>query len=168
MLTACIFYPTTIALIVFAILSIFSNKLVHSLLASIVVFFMVGLLFYLLGAEYNAVIQLAIYGLAVPILLAIALMFTNTRDEKSPITNGARKYLIYFGAIVLFLAVFYLIAISVNIIDVELFPKAIQNNNSVIVFDAISNGFFNSYIVAFELISVLLFAIVVGVSDNAK
>ena len=168
MLTACVFYPTAIALLVFALCSIFSSKLVHSLLSSIVVFFLIGLLFYLLGAEYNAVIQLSVYGLAVPILLAIALMFTNTRDEKSTITQGARKYLVYFGVIVLFLAVFYLVAISTNITDGALFANSIQNKNSTLVFDAISNGFLNSYIVAFELVSVLLFAIIVGVSDSAK
>ena len=116
MLTACIFYPTAIALIVFAFLSVFLDKIVHSLLASMVVFFLVGLVFYLLGAEYNAVIQLAIYGLAVPILLAISLMFTNTRVEKISVTSGGRKYLIYFGAILLFLAVIFSPYKNLNII----------------------------------------------------
>ena len=168
MLTACIFYPTAIALIIFAFLSVFFDKIVHSLLASIVVFFLVGLVFYLLGAEYNAVIQLAIYGLAVPILLAISLMFTNTRVEKGSVTTGGRKYLIYFGVILLFLAVVYLVGISLNVTDSDLLINAVQNKNVTLMFDAITKGFLGTYIVAFELVSVLLFAIVVGVSDNAK
>ncbi len=168
MLTALVFYPTAIALIIFALLTVYLDKIVHSLVASIVVFFLVGLIFYLIGAEYNAVIQLSVYGLAVPILLAIALMFTNTRNEKPSITNGARRYMIYSGVILFILAVIYLIGISLNLINTETFAQSVQSQNSSLVFDAITNGFLNKYIVAFELISILLFAVVVGVSDNAK
>ena len=67
MLESFIFYPASILLIIFAMMAVYTEKVVYSLLCAIVVFFITGIIFFIAGAEYNAVIQLAIYGLAVPI-----------------------------------------------------------------------------------------------------
>ena len=72
------------------------------------------------------------------------------------------------GALFLFLTVVYLMAISINLTEQSLFANAIQNGNLTLVFDAISSGFLNTYVVAFELVSILLFTIVIGVSEDAK
>ena len=166
--TALIFYPAAISLIVLALMSIFSNKVVYSLVAAICVFFLSGLIFYLLGAEYVAVVQLAIYGLAVPIILAFALMFTNTRRENESVNLAPRRYVIYFAIGLLVLSLVYLVLISFNVFQTPVFAPMQESVNSIRVFDALSNGFLKSYIIAFELVSVLIFAVVVGVSDNAK
>ncbi len=168
MIEAVIFYPTAFALLILALLSVFTEKIVNSLVAGIAVFFLTALIFYLLGAEYNAVMQLSVYGLAVPILLAIALMFTNTRNEKGSSTLGVRRYLVYCAISLIILGVVYLIAVSLNITQGETFASKMTELNSYRVFDAIVEGFFGPYLVAFELVSVLLYAVVVGVSDNAK
>lgn len=168
MLTTVVFYSASIALIIFAIMAVFFSRIVNSLLAAIGVFFLTALIFYIQGAEYNAVIQLSIYGLAVPVLLALALMFTNTRNEKESSTMGARRYLIYCAIALLVLGIIYLIAVSLNIFPAYMFPEKLGELNSYRVFDAISEGFFSTYLIAFELVSILLFAVVVGVSDGAK
>ena len=168
MLEAVVFYPTAFVLLILALVSVFTERIVNSLVAAIAVFFLVALVFYLLGAEYKAVMQLSIYGLAVPILLAIALMFTNTRNEKGSSTLGIRRYLVYCAISLIVLGLVYLIAVSLNITQGETFALRLTEINSYRVFDAIVEGFFGPYLVAFELVSVLLFAVVVGVSDNAK
>ena len=62
MLEAVVFYPTAFVLLILALVSVFTERIVNSLVAAIAVFFLVALVFYLLGAEYNAVMQLSIYG----------------------------------------------------------------------------------------------------------
>ena len=168
MLESLIFYPSAIAIIVFALCSIFSEKVVYSLLWAISVFFVTAVIFYLVGAEYNAVVQLAVYGLAVPIMLALALMFTSTRIEKNTIATTPRRYIIFFAIGLILLSVFYLVMISLNIFQVPIFASEQIDINSIRMFDAITNGFLKNYLVAFELVSALLFVVVVGVSDNAK
>ncbi len=167
-MSALIFYPTALTILIFAIITIFSKKVVYALLASVLVFMGAGLIFYLLGAEYNAVMQLTIYVVAVPILLALAIMFTNVRNEKNEIVSGVRKYAIYISSGLILMAFVYLVAIAINVSPSSIFPNAISNINSFRMFDAITDGFFTSYIVAFELFSVLLLAVIAGVSDNAK
>ncbi len=168
MTTALIFYPTALIIIIFSVLTIFSKKIVYSLISAIVVFMAAGLIFYLLGAEYNAVIQLTIYGLAVPILLAMAIMFTDVRNEKNTIVTGARKFVIITAVLLIAMSVVYLTAIAINLTAIPIFSDANTNLNSFRIFDAITDGFFTSYLIAFELFSILLLAVVAGVSDNAK
>lgn len=168
MTTALIFYPTALIIIVFSILSILSKKIVYALISAIVVFMTAGLIFYLLGAEYNAVIQLAIYGLAVPVLLAMAIMFTDVKNEKHAMVTGARKFVIITAVLLIAMSVVYLTAIAVNLTISPIFSTSNTNLNSFRIFDAITDGFFTSYIIAFELFSILLLAVVAGVSDNAK
>lgn len=168
MQTALIFYPTALLLIVLASMTIFSKRIAYSLLMAICVFFLSGVVFYLLGAEYNSVIQLSVYGLAVPILLAFALMFTNTRKEGVEHVFSTKNYIIYFAIGLLILSLFYLVLISFNVFNAPVFAPQQVSINSIRVFDAITKGFLNTYIIAFELISVLIFAVVVGISDNAK
>ena len=168
MTTALIFYPTALIIIIFSVLTIFSKKIVYSLISAIVVFMAAGLIFYLLGAEYNAVIQLTIYGLAVPILLAMAIMFTDVRNEKNTILTGARKFVIITAVLLIAMSVVYLTAIAINLTAIPIFSDANTNLNSFRIFDAITDGFFTSYLIAFELFSILLLAVVAGVSDNAK
>ena len=82
MFSPIIFYPLAIALILATIFAISFRNIFYSLLSSIVVFFITGVLFYILGSEYNAIIQIAIYGVAVPVILGLAIMFTNTKPEE--------------------------------------------------------------------------------------
>ena len=80
-----IFYPLAIMLILFAYLTISLKNIFHSLLSAILVFFITGVIFFVLGSEYNAVVQIAIYGFAVPIVLGLAIMFTNLKKEEKMI-----------------------------------------------------------------------------------
>ena len=57
-----------------AVLSITSRKMIYSLLFAMITFLSVGLLFWLLGAIYNAMVQVLVYVVAVPILIAISIM----------------------------------------------------------------------------------------------
>ena len=147
MLSTLIFYPTAIILLIFAILAIFAEKIVKSLVIAIGVFFLCAVLFYLLQAEYLAIMQLSIYGLAIPILLAIALMFTNTRAEKNTITSGARKYLILLALSMFAIGVIYLVCISLNITESQTFADITQAENYIRIFDAITEGFLKRFII---------------------
>ena len=60
------FYGFAITLVVFAFLTLLSNKIMYSLIFALIVFFASGAIFFALGADYNAIIQIMVYGVAVP------------------------------------------------------------------------------------------------------
>ena len=159
-----IFYPLAILLVLFAILTISARNIFSSLLSAIAVFFLVGLLFYILGSEYNAVIQIAIYGVAVPVVLGLAIMFTNLKKaEKEEKTSGI-KYLLILTAGLFILTLVYLIMTSLVIIPVGFNTLEEVGVSVVQSISAFGSGIFVRYVWAFEIVSLILTIIVVGLT----
>lgn len=166
-LKSLIFYGFAGAILLFAVLSIFSMRILYSLLAAVCVFFATAGIYFLLGADYNAVIQIAIYGIAIPILFVLAIMFTSDKlDKKTYITLKPRFFFSFMGIGILFLSLVYLIATSLSLRSNQAWVTLRQTLviNKYQMFNAISDGFFINFVFAFELFSILLLIVVVGIS----
>ena len=158
-----VFYPAAVLIILFAIMAIKFKNIFYSLLSAIAVFFLAGYFFYILGSEYNAVIQIAIYGVAVPVVLGLAVMFTNLKNEKkSEELSPNLKYIMFLTGGMFSLIVLHLL-LTMNIDNSESI-----GNTSVQVLSAFSQGLFVNYIYAFELIALILTIIVVGITLLTK
>ena len=168
-LNPVVFYPAAILMIVFVFLSICFKNIFYSLISAILVFFIAGYFFYILGSEYNAVIQIAIYGISVPIVLGLAIMFTDSKyiDQQKP-TFQTKKYSMILVSGIFILAFIYLIKTSL-LINPNCFNFNLQNTNtSIQVLNTFAYGLFVKYIWAFELIAIILTIIVIGISILIK
>ena len=166
-LKSLIFYGFAGIILLFAFLSIFASRILYSLLSAVVVFFTVAGIYFLLGADYNAVVQIAIYGIAIPILFVLAIMFTaDNLDKKTYLTLQPRLYFSFMAVGVLFLSLIYLMATTLSLSSNSAWIMAKQTMfvNKYQMFKAISDGFFINYVYAFELFSILLLVVVVGFS----
>lgn len=166
-LKALFFYGFGGAIIIFALLTIFSFRILYALLSSVCVFFATAGIFFLIGADYNAVVQIAIYGIAIPILFVLAIMFTSDKlDKKIFLTFKPRFYFSFLSSGILFLSLVYLIAISLSLTSKSnwILQKQTMFINKYQMFNAISNGLFVNHMLAFELFSILLLIVVVGFS----
>lgn len=155
-----IFYPAAILMLLSAVLAIKFNNIFYSLLFAILVFFSAGLYFYLLGSEYNAIIQIAIYGVAVPVVLGLAIMFTDLKKEDfsakkaNPLLN---TILFFLGTIFILIMLFVISPFNFEIISIsDVNP---QGNLT-----AFGEGIFIKYVWAFELISIILTIIIAGLT----
>lgn len=154
-----IFYSASILITIFALITLFARNIVYSLLAATVVFFLGALFFYLLGSEYNAIIQAAIYGLAVPVIIGISIMFTTGGNYKK---SFAVPYLTLLCAGIFLLAFVYLVMMSL-VIAPDTFH--IMESVQISAFDTIrafARGIFVNYVWAFELVSLLLTIVIAG------
>lgn len=162
-----VFYSSAIILLLFALLTIKFNNIFYSLLSAIIVFFLTGVVFFLLHSEYNAVIQLAIYGFAIPITLGLTLMFTSNHklnNQNHELINQEFKYVIYLFIGIFILSLFYLVITSTVIV-----PNSFKINNSYLIstfnnLDIFAKGIFSKYVLAFELLSIILTIIVIGLT----
>ena len=160
-----VFYPIAIVLILSAILAVSFRNIFHSLLSAIILFFIVGALFYVLGSEYNAIIQIAIYGLAVPVILGLAIMFTNTEvEDKKKNKISKIKYLLFLLAGLFILTTVYIIMTSLLVNPVGFEIRENITNTSIKVIDSFAYGIFVKYVWAFELVSLILTIIVAGLT----
>lgn len=166
-LKSLIFYGFAGATILFAFLSVFSFRILYSLLFAVGVFFAAAGIYFLLGADYNAVVQIAIYGISIPILFILAIMFTSDKlDKKTYLTLKPRFFFSVLGLGALFLSLVYLIVISLGLNSKSnwITLKQTMFINKYQMFHSLSEGFFTNYVFAFELFSILLLVIVVGIS----
>ena len=157
-----IFYSLSVLIFIFAGLAIIFKNIFYSLLSAMSTFMLVGILFYILGSEYNAIVQVAVYGLAVPVILGIAIMFTDTNKEHKSEISGKLKALMFLVCGLFILSMIYLIKTSLifnsqgfNITE-EILP------NSLEIIQAFSRGIFIKYVWAFELVSVILTMVIIG------
>lgn len=164
MLNPIIFYSASALLIVAALLTFKFKNIFYSLISAIAMFFVAGMIFYILGSEYNAVIQIAIYGVAVPIILALAIMFTNPRMIEEDKSDSKNKYLLIFFAGIFILAVVYLIMTS-SVLSPESFSFSENvNANPRGVLLSFGQGLYVNYVWAFELVSIILTMVVAGIA----
>ncbi len=165
-----IFYPTAIIMILCAILVIKFKNIFYSLLSAIIVFFLAGILFYVLGSEYNAVIQVAIYGVAVPIILGLAIMFTNfKKEERHTSTKSSNlKYIMFLTGGIFLLAIIYLIMISLVFNPSGFNISEEINTNYQQILGVFSQEIFVKYVFAFEIVSLILTIIVAGLTLFSK
>lgn len=159
-----IFYPLAFLLVIFSLLAISLKNVFRSLLSAIVVFFLVGLLFYILGSEYNAVIQIAIYGIAVPIILGLAIMFTNLKKEDKEDKPKNLNYLLVLTAGLFILTLFYLVLTSLAVMPIGFNILDERSTFAMQTISAFGEGIFVKYVFAFEVISLILTLVVVGLT----
>lgn len=85
-----LFWVIAIILVGSALMVVGARKIVHSALALVVVFAMAAGIYLLLNAEFIAIVQILIYAGAVTILILFALMLTRVSDQDQ-VTNPNSK-----------------------------------------------------------------------------
>lgn len=158
-----IFYPASFLIIIFALLALFAKNVIYSLLYSVVVFFLGALFFYILGSEYNAIIQAAIYGLAVPVIIGVSIMFPQG-GKYERVKSYTVPYITLMCAGIFVLAFVYLMLMSLAITPDTFRITGVSQLNDFDRIFVFSKGIFVNYVWAFELVSLLLTIIIAGIS----
>lgn len=165
-LISIMFYLCAAIIICGSLFALFINRIVYTLGFSVIVFLATGLLFLLLGAEYNAVVQIAVYGIAIPILLVFAIMFTPYYKDKSINLSFSPKFtLAVVSAILFVLTLFNIIFVSSTVLDWVFKKQASIVISRFDMFTALSNAIYSDYLQVLELFSFLLLIVVVGLSS---
>ena len=156
-----VFYIASFLIVVFGLLSMFLKNIIYSLLCAIMVFFSAAIIFYILGSEYNAIIQAAIYGFAVPVIIGLSIMFTTGQNNNSK-KGFTLPYITLLAGAIFVLALVYVIMISLAMIPDSFHITELAQFNSYEVMSAFARGIFIDYVWAFELLSLLLTVVVAG------
>lgn len=160
-----VFYSISVLILTFAILTILLKNIYYSLLSAMLVFILTSIIFYLLGSEYNAVIQFAIYGFAVPVIIALAVMFTGGENIKKSDNALEKKMVILLIGTIFTLSVVYLVLTSYAIVP-ESFNIISESSagNSYNIPDLFSKSLYSKYVFAFEVFSLILTLVAAGLT----
>jgi NADH:ubiquinone oxidoreductase subunit 6 (subunit J) len=164
-LATLIFWIIAIILVGSALLVVSGRNIVHSALALIVVFAMAAGIYLLLNAEFIAIVQILIYAGAVTILILFALMLTRqgTNVESNPSNRQwwlALPVCALLGAGIIFAVTFSPHAISNVGNGAGQLPPNI--NNVVRIGQLLYSPTSYSYVLPFEIASLVLLVAIVG------
>jgi NADH-quinone oxidoreductase subunit J len=149
--------------IIFAVGVILQRNPIHCVLALAVVLIDIGLLFMGLGAETVGFLQIIVYVGAIMVLFLFVIWLLNIQAEER--SAEGHLGLKAFGAIAAAALLAELFAIFVHI-PAAMTPKPLPAEYGSIA--SLAHLLFSSYLVAFEITSILLLAAVVGAIALAR
>jgi NADH-quinone oxidoreductase subunit J len=152
-----------VAFLVFAAVTIYAawrvvatNDVMRAALALVVVLGSMAPLFILLAAEFVAVVQVLVYVGAVVILFLFGIMLTRTPSAKEPDTelNHRRRWPAAVMSLALFLALWFAVRDAFG--EEEVAAETVGTTRLV------GQSLLTDHVIAFEAVSVLLLAALVG------
>ena len=156
------FYTVALAMIIAAVRVVTTKNVVHAALYLVVVLSSIAANFILLAAEFVAVVQVLVYVGAIVVLFLFGVMLTRARvGHEGELDNEQRG----IAAVV---SLFLLGILGYALVDYwgdDKLPKlkeSAQAINQTRGTRAVGDAIFSTYLVPFEIVSVLLLAALVG------
>jgi len=143
-----------LVMIVSAIRCVTTHNVVHAALWLVLVLAGTAAQFILLGSEFVAVTQVLVYIGAIIVLFLFGIMLTRASMGDDDSVAGEKRLMA--GLVAVLLAVVMGIALIDSYSDTRLVIEEPQG------FELVSDAIFSQYIVAFEAVSVLLLAALIG------
>jgi len=164
------FYITALTVILSAFGVVLFKKIVYSMISLIVCFFSIAGIFILLNADFVAISQLMIYGIGITIIMIFAIMMTSRESEKKLwIAFAPRTLFAVLTGIGMFALIVYAVfgcfdehincVFNITPPEIDVINLIRQNGTAAII----GKQLFTTYLLPFELISVLLLAAILGV-----
>ena len=164
-LNAIIFYIISAIIIFSSIAVIFTKKVMKSVFFALVTFICFGLLFFFLNALFNGVIQISIYGIALCILFAIAVMLTNNNEEETHKIKFSPAIIFAFLGVIMILSSILIFLKETMMYD-SVFKTYINSSHILTSLDntkQLSSELLTHNLYSFELLGLYLLIVLIGI-----
>ena len=164
-LNAIIFYIISAIIIFSSIAVIFTKKIMKSVFFALVTFICFGLLFFFLNALFNGVIQISIYGIALCILFAIAVMLTNNNEEETHKIKFSPAIIFAFLGVIMILSSILIFLKETMLYD-SVFKTYINSSHILTSLDntkQLSSELLTHNLYSFELLGLYLLIVLIGI-----
>ena len=166
-LSQILFWFLSALALVGAIGVISSKNPIYSVLWLIVVFFAISGHYVLMNAQFLAIVNIIVYAGAIMVLFLFVIMLMNFNKDAEPAKNVFLKMAGVVSGLTLMIVVIAALASSDN------FNVVIRTDTSVGLIKNLGQALFKTYVVPFEIASVLFLsamigAIVIGKKDTEK
>lgn len=149
-----VFYALSIAAVVFSLLAVTLKNIFHSALSLVAVLLAVAVVYLYLDAEFLALVQILIYIGAIMTLIIFAVMLTTKISDKSITRHNQQKMVSFFIA--------GLVAVSLIFILSKFTASVSHEPFKLPSLADIGRELLTEYALAFEVISVILLAALIG------
>lgn len=152
-----LFYFLSFLAILSALMVVISKNPVHSVLFLILTFFTLSGLYVLLNAQFIAVVNLIVYAGAIMVLFLFTIMFLNLKDD----AFGGRRLAFNLICIVLTSSLAGILVAKVAHAPIDVADE-LSFNSQLGMVENLGKILYSSYLIPFELVSVLFLSAMVG------
>jgi NADH-quinone oxidoreductase subunit J len=156
-ITQILFWFLSVVGLFSALMVITSKNPVHSVLWLIVTFFSISGHYILLNAQFLAIVNIIVYAGAIMVLFLFVIMLMNLNKETEPQKN---RWLKIAGALAGGCLLLVLVAALKNT-DIKQ-QQALVNEGSIGLIKNLGKELFSTYVVPFEISSILFLSAMVG------
>lgn len=155
-ITELLFWALTALAIFSALMVVFSNNPVHSVLWLIVVFFAISGHYIIMNAQFLAIVNMIVYAGAIMVLFLFVIMLMNMNKESEPQKNKWLKLasVVSGGSILLVL----IAALKDNVGYIN----SMRGEGNIGLIKNLGKTLFTEYVVPFEISSILFLSAMVG------
>jgi len=159
-----IFYLLAIMIMVFSVLSVTTRRILRAAVYLLFVLLSTAALYLILNYTFLAVVQLTVYAGGIIVLIVFSILLTSHINDRLELGSVSRRISAGLISLVGFVMSFWVIA------NADLQPKgAVETPYDIhAIGTALMNFGDNGFVLAFELISVLLLAAMIGSIVIAK
>ncbi len=172
-INALFFYLFSIVSVIFAFGVLFLPKIVYAIISMIIAFVSIACLFVLLNSDFLGLAQIMIYAIAVSILFLFAVMLVkdNAKFEIVSIFS-AKKFVAAFSVVLFFICALFSFTNGFGIFDKIIKIFALQTDlvelqiqfQDIVCLKLLGINLLSNYVFAFELVSVLILVVMLGVA----
>ena len=166
--TAIAFYVISAFILGFAIMVITTKDTVHSVLFLVLDFLFVAALYVLLGAQFLAAIQILVYAGGIVVLYLFVVMLVNLKRPPEAHSDPHRKTKLGFGLAAAVLAELALLAVRSSGTPVHAGTEAVAVPGITGNTEVVGWLLYTSYLIPFEIASMLLLVAMIGAIVLAK
>ena len=155
-ITTLIFILLSVMALGSAVMMLISKSPVHSILWLIVVFFAISGHYILLNAQFLAVVNIIVYAGAIMVLFLFVVMLMNLNAESEPVKNYRLRLIgiISGGSLLLVLLSAIMKIDAQQLVQLKIGDEGLIKN--------LGRVLFTSYVVPFEICSVLFLSAMIG------
>lgn len=162
-LNTILFYIFSIFAIVSTISIIYFKRFAYCVIFALIAFLSFAGFYFLLNASFNAVAQISIYGLGVTLLLLFAIMLVTEKEEYYAwLKISFSNFLGILGLIFILISVF--VFLFDNFKGIVQQKENMNLSHLIDTTTVIGLGIFKNYLLAFELLSIFLLIVIIGIS----
>lgn len=159
-----IFYILATIMVVFAIASVTSRKILRAVVYLLFVLIGIAGFYFLIDYNYLAAIQLTVYAGGIIVLFIFSVLLIHHIESELEVPSLTRRLLVGFAS---------LIGAGITLVTIWSHPfKVVEQSTNSTEVEAIGRGFLSygdgGYILPFEVISILLLAAMIGAIIVAK
>jgi NADH-quinone oxidoreductase subunit J len=156
------FYVLSAIALLSAVLVVFAKSPVHSVLYLVLCFFSIAGHYILMNAEFLAIVHIIVYAGAIMVLFLFVVMMLNlNKDSDHPTTNYGK-----LGAVVA--SGIMLMVLTAASKSADIATATVPSLGELGSVQSLGKALFTTYLLPFELSSVLLFAAIAGAVMLAK